>query len=517
MPYKFLLVLGVFTLVSGILYSLTPQKYRYLTLLAISTLCIVWMSGFGAIFILTTILTTYFTGILMDNIVAKNDTTGLEKAVRKQIKAKVKRQKKFVVLGYIVINLGILLTLKYFNFFSISTSQILNLFGINTVPLIFKLAVPFGLSYYTLQAISYVIDVFRGKYQSERNVLKLALFIAYFPQLHEGPFGRYDLLMPQMCSGKRITVDSLYKGIVRILWGMFEIFMVANRAAIISDSIFSNYQQYGGFTILLGGIAFTLQLYAEFVGYIDIVRGVSNIFGIELTKNFDMPFLAENVADFWRRWHISLGSFFRDYVFYPVSTSQWLRKLTKKMSFDVGSFVSVTVSLLVVWFLTGLWHGASEKYICYGLYYFLLILSFNILSPMVTELMLKHDINQQSKILKSVRIIKTWIFVLIGMIMFRAENMTVFFHMMGALFHSGEHFPLFQVLEGADFAALILSTLTMIAGAVLKLRHYDIAQKYNALMPYQRYIVCFFLFCVIMIFGAYGLDYIAPDPIYGGF
>ncbi len=517
MPYKFLLILVVFALVSGIAYQLTPRKYRYISLLAVSALCLVLMSGAAAVFLPVTVITTYLAGVMMDNITAKNDTSGMEKAEKKRIRAKVKRRKKLVVWGYVLINLGILLTLKYFNFFSTALSGGLNLLGLDTTPVILRLAVPLGLSYYTLQAISYVIDVFRGKYKAERNVLKLGLFIGYFPQLHEGPFGRYDHLMPQMSGGTPISVDSLYRGIIRILWGLFEIFMVANRAAILSDAVFSSYAQYGGFTIVFGGIAFTLQLYAEFVGYIDIVRGVSAIFGIELASNFDMPFLAENVADFWRRWHISLGAFFRDYVFYPVSTSKWLRALTKNLSFDTGNFVSVTLSLLAVWFLTGLWHGASAKYICYGLYYFLLIMGCNLLSPLTSELLLKLRVDPKNKLLRCVRIFFTWIFVLIGMTMFRAENMSVFFRMLGSLFRSGAPFPLLQILEGADLATLVLATLVMISGAFFKLRNIDLFGAYNALKPYQRYIVCFLLFCVVMIFGAYGLDYIAPDPIYGGF
>ncbi len=517
MPYKVLLALAIFLLVSGVLYAITPAKYRYLTLLIVSLLCIIWMSGYGAVFILATILTTYCSGIVMDKIVEQNDTKGLEKQVRKQIKAKVKRKKKVVVLVYLVINLGILLFLKYFNFFSLSATKLLNLFGADNAPFLLKIAIPLGLSYYTLQALSYVIDVFRGKYKAEKNILKLALFISFFPQLHEGPFGRYDLLMPQMCANKQITMDNLYNCVIKILWGLFKIFMVANRAAIISDAIFTNYTKYGGFTVLLGAAAFTLQLYAEFSGYIDIARGISKLFGIDLAKNFDMPFLAQNVADFWRRWHISLGAFFRDYVFYPVSTSKWLRKLTQKLSFDAANFVSVAMSLGIVWFLTGLWHGASEKYICYGLYYFLLIFAFNLLSPRVDKLLTNAGIRQDNKILMSVRVFKTWILVLIGMLMFRAENLSVFFSMIGSVFRSGEQFVLFQVIEAPDFFVLILSMLTMIAGAVLELYHFDIEQKFNQLTPYKRYAVCFFMFCVVMIFGAYGLDYIAPDPIYGGF
>lgn len=252
-------------------------------------------------------------------------------------------------------------------------------FAFDLVPKAMKIILPLGLSYYTLQSLSYVIDVFRGKYLAERDFLKLALFVSFFPQLHEGPFGRYDLLMDSMCKNEQIKKENIFNGIGRVLWGLFKIFMISNRACMISDAVFSNYARYSGWVVLLGGMAFTVQLYAEFSGYIDVATGISKVFGIELTRNFDLPFLARDVAQFWRKWHISLGSWFRDYIFYPVSTSKWLRKLTKKMNMAFADFTTITISLLAVWFLTGLWHGASIKYVCYGLYYFILMMVLNTL------------------------------------------------------------------------------------------------------------------------------------------
>lgn len=515
MSYQILEVLGLFVLFTALVYIVTPTKYRYILLLVASLIAMVSMSGWGVLFLFLTALSTYGAGLLLEGIAKKHPTKGLEKPERKRIKALVKRKKKWVVFAYCVLNLGILLVLKYFNFFVSSTAK---LFGVeDTSSLLLKVIVPLGLSYYTLQAMSYVIDVFRGKYKAERNFLKLFLFVAFFPQLHEGPFGRYDALMPQLESGKPLTIHNVYNGAMRILWGLFKIFMVANRAAILSDAVFGEYQKYGGFTILFGGAMFTLQLYAEFSGYIDLARGVARVFGIDLAQNFDMPFLAQNVADFWRRWHISLGAFFREYVFYPVSTSRVLAKATEKMSFEAGNFVTVTLSLFVVWFLTGLWHGANEKYICYGLYYFVLIVLFNILSPYVEKALQKAKIAPENKVLVSLRVLKTWILVLLGMILFRAENVSAFFAMFKSIFSAGEAFSILSAIELSDLIVLLLSTLVMIVGAILKLCHVDLEAKYDALPSYQRYILCFAIFILVTVFGAYGLDYLPPDPIYGGF
>lgn len=514
MPYQMLLMFGIFTVISFVLYIITPSKYRYLVLLLTSVCSFVAVSTYSSVFLLITILTTYGAGVWMDKIVSKHPTKGLEKSQRKQIKAKVKKKKKGVVFLYLFVNIGLLLVLKYFNFFYNSIGK---LFGEGESSSVLKIMLPLGISYYTLQAISYVIDVYRGKYKAEKNVLKLGLFVAFFPQLHEGPFGRYDLLMPQLTKGEQIKVNDFYNGTMTILVGLFKIFMIANRSAMISDSIFGNYENYGGFIILFGGVMFTLQLYAEFSGYIDIARGIAKIFGIDLAQNFDMPFLAQNVAEFWRRWHISLGAFFRDYVFYPVSTSKWLSACTKKMKMQMSNFVSITVSLLFVWFLTGLWHGASEKYICYGLYYFVLIVIYNLLSPLVEKLLDKMNVSKDNKILAILRIAKTLLLVLIGMIMFRAENMQVFADMFARIFQPSQSYPLFEIMDVEDFVVLIVSTLVMLLCAVLKLKNIDLWQKYYSLTPAKKYLVGFLLFLVVMIFGAYGLDYLPPDPIYGGF
>ncbi len=507
MPYAMLALFGIFAAVSIPAYAITTAKYRHVVLLLVSVACIGYYSPYGLLFMGITVVTTYFAGILMDEITKRNEIKGLEKQLRKQKRQEIKRKKKWVVFGYVVLNVGILFVLKYFHMF----------FSFNIVPAAMRVILPLGLSYYTLQSLSYVIDVFRGKYPAERDVLKLALFVSFFPQLHEGPFGRYDLLMSSMCKNEQIKKENLFNGIGRILWGLFKIFMVSNRAAMISDAIFNDYTRYSGWVILLGGMAFTVQLYAEFSGYIDVASGISKIFGIELTRNFDLPFLARDVAQFWRKWHISLGGWFRDYIFYPVSTSKWLRKLTKKMSMTFADFTTITVSLLAVWFLTGLWHGASMKYVCYGLYYFVLMMVLNTCGPLCSKLLVKLKIERENKLLIVLQMLKTQFFVLIGMIMFRASDFKVFLQMIANLFQKGEPFPLLKVIETPELIVLLGSLLVLVLSAVIKMKKIDIEKWFDSLETYQKYLVCFAAACVILIFGAYGLEYLPPDPIYGGF
>ena len=498
MTYGIIKLFALFSVLSLVLYFLAPKKYRHIALLIASLICVGYYSHGGVVYLLITIMTSYGAGLMMELINERHDTKGLEKSERKRIRALCKSRKKWVVLGYAIINIGILFSLKYYKMF----------FPTGEIPIFIKIAMPLGISYYTLQSLSYVIDVYRGKYKGENDIFKLALFIGYLPQLHEGPFGRYDAYIKDMCKNEPIKWNNFYNGCATILWGLFKIFMVANRAAIIADNVFSN-KEYGGFTIFLGGVAFTLQLYAEFSGYIDLARGISEIFDIKLAKNFDMPFIAKDVSEFWRRWHISLGEWFRDYVFYPVSTAKIFRK--------APDFITINCALLCVWFLTGLWHGASWKYVVYGLYYFVLMVILNLITPAFTKLCERFSIDGENKLFTVVRILLTQILVVIGMIMFRASDLNAFQEMMISMVKGGAGIDLLGVIDIKEFVVLLISLIVLILPAVLQTKGLVLREKYNEMSSIKKYLVCFGAVCFVIIFGAYGLDYIPPDPIYGGF
>lgn len=517
--YRMLIYLGIFLLITIVGYSFCPKAKRYIVLLTSSILFYAVYSKFAVIYLIITIITTYTFSNVIGNVKKKYDLTGLEKEEKKRIKAIIKSRKKLLLIIYMIVNIGILAIVKYFNFFADCTVGFLNIFELNVNAPVIKIILPLGISYYTLQALGYVIDVYRGKYLPDKNFLKLGLFIGFFPQLYEGPFGRYDDLIPQMISGDKIKSENVYSGILKILWGLFKLFMISNRAAIIADTVFKNYNQYGGIITVIGVAAFTIQLYAEFSGYIDISTGISEIFGVKLAANFDMPFLSQNVGEFWRRWHISLGTWFRDYVFYSVSTSKKFNKLGKKIkNAQFQNFIIITSSMFVVWFLTGLWHGASEKYIVYGLYYFVLMVLFNLLNPHVEKALERFKISSENKIVKTIRIAKTLILVGIGMMIFRAPNMNEFSKMFLSIFNlSKQGASIVPIIELKDLIALIVSLAVLIYTAVLKLKNKDFVLEFNTLSPYKKYWVCFVVFCIVVIFGAYGFGYLPPDPIYGGF
>ena len=435
----------------------------------------------------------------MDKIGEKHSTKGLEKPQRKAVKALAKKEKKRVVIGYIILNIGILFALKYSGMF----------IGTEHIPGIFKIAMPLGISYYTLQSLGYVIDVFRGKFKAESDPLKLALFVGFLPQLHEGPFGRYDIYKDDLFRNEPLKKDNVLNGLGIIVWGLFKIFMISNRAAMVSDYVFQNYKDYNGISVLVGGAFFTLQLYGEFSGYINIAEGISEIFGIHLVKNFNMPFIAKDVAEFWRRWHISLGSWFRDYIFYPVSTSKIFKK--------APDFLTINSALLSVWFLTGLWHGASYKYIVYGLYYFVLMVGLNVLGPKCNKLLGRFNISKENKGILLSQILFTQLLVVIGMIMFRALDLTVFWDMIVHIFKGGNSLELLNVIDLKELAVLILSVGILTVSSILEIKNISFRNYFNKMKPVEKYFVCFGAACFVIIFGAYGLDYMPPDPIYGGF
>lgn len=521
MAYQMIVYLAAYLLLTSIIYWICPQSKRYIVLLFTSILAYSIYNKAAALFMLVTILTTHFAAILIEKQGKKYVLSDYEKSERKKIKALIKKKKRLVVFAYCVINLGILFVLKYFNFFAATGVSLLSKLGADVTSPVIKILLPLGISYYTLQALGYVIDVYRGKYPAEKEILKTALFVSFFPQLYEGPFGRYDELMPQLCAGTPITSEKLYSGLLKLLWGAFKVFMVANRAAILSDEIFSNYEKYSGIVVFGAVIMFTIQLYAEFSGYIDMARGISEVFSVNLAENFDMPFFSQNVAQFWRKWHISLGSWFRDYIFYPVSTSKTLTHTVGKLKNSaLAGNITIFVSLFVVWFLTGLWHGASAKYIVYGLYYYVLMILFNLLNPPVEKLLSKCKISDENSVVKAIRIVKTLFLVLIGMLIFRAENLTVFSSMFLSLFKPVSVLPDIQkILSYKDLILLALSLAVIILSGVLKMKGITpkLLSKYNSLSSYIKYWICFGVLCVIIIFGAYGLGYAPANPIYGGF
>lgn len=265
------------------------------------------------------------------------------------------RRKQLLAIS-VVVNLSILGFFKYFNFFAESLADLLSLLGMQANPTTLQIILPVGISFYTFQTMSYTIDIYRNRLRPARTFLDFAVFVSFFPQLVAGPIERASNLIPQFEKPRRITVEQINTGLFLILWGLFKKMVVGDNAGLIADQIFNDYANYQGVDLLIGVLAFSIQIYGDFSGYSDIARGISRLMGFELMVNFRLPYFALNPTDFWQRWHISLSSWLRDYLYIPLGGN---RK---------GTFKTYR-NLFVTMLLGGLWHGAAWNFVIWGAFH----------------------------------------------------------------------------------------------------------------------------------------------------
>lgn len=308
---------------------------------------------------------------------------------------------KFWLITNIVINLGILATFKYYDFF---VSEFGALLGISTESLLLRIILPVGISFYTFQALSYSIDVYRGNIKPTKDIIAFFAFISFFPQLVAGPIERATNLLPQFLQKRTFSYEQGVDGMRQILWGLFKKIVIADNCAIYVDQVWSTYDTQSGSTLLLAAILFTFQIYGDFSGYSDIAIGTAKLFGIKLMRNFNNPYFSRDIAEFWRRWHISLTSWFRDYVYIPMGGN---RQGLSRTVFNT----------LIVFLICGLWHGANWTYLVWGLYNVLLYLPLILLgkskrykdSPLIWQ--------------QLPQMLLTFVLVTIGWIIFRAPSL----------------------------------------------------------------------------------------------
>ena len=319
---------------------------------------------------------------------------------------KLQRRKKLITTANIVLNLLILAVFKYYDFFVTEFAQ---LFHISTDGLLLKVILPVGISFYTFQALSYSIDVYRGKIEPTKDIIAFFAFISFFPQLVAGPIERATNLLPQFLKKREFHFYTAADGMRQILWGLFKKIVVADNCAVYVDEVFKNYTDQSGSTLLLAAIFFTFQIYGDCSGYSDIAIGTAKLFGIKLMRNFNIPYFSRDIAEFWRRWHISLTTWFRDYVYIPMGGSR-------------VSKVNVIRNTFVIFLLSGFWHGANWTFIAWGAYHAILFL------PLILTGKNRKYTNQvaEGRILPTLKecgqMFLTFFLVVFGWIVFRAES-----------------------------------------------------------------------------------------------
>jgi len=520
-----------FVAITCILYFIFPKKAKWVVLL-VSSYIYYWISSNKLIvYLLITTLSIYLLALWMGKIdkQTKEKCKAIEsKEERKVIKNKAKIKKKWIIVLAVTINFGILVILKYFNFIAGNLNSLLKLLNFSIEIPFQKFIIPLGISYYTLQSISYVIDVYRGKYEPDKNLGRVALFVSFFPQIVQGPIGRYEHLAYQLYEPHEFEYKRVKFGIQLMLWGYFKKMVIADRAALFVNEVFLNYSQYEGIPTLLAAIFYTVQIYAEFSGCMDIVRGTAQIVGIDMAKNFERPFFSKDVQEFWRRWHITLGAWLKDYIFYPISFSKLTLKITtftKKIFKNsyISKVIPVAFALFFVWFGNGIWHGASWKYICYGLYYYSIMITGMLLEPIGKGIIKLLKINTEVFSYKLWQIVRTTGFVIIGMLIFRAPSINQAIDMFTNIFSSQNISMLFngKILTigflKKDFFILVIGIIIMFLVSLLQEKGHHIREDISKQNLPFRWGIYYTVIFAIIIFGIYGPGYNVSDFIYGQF
>lgn len=323
-----------------------------------------------------------------------------------------RRKAKLFLWLSIVNNLGILGVFKYYNFFAFEFQRAFELLGIHSNPVLLNVALPIGISFYTFHGMSYVFDIYRGRQKPVSNFVEYAVFVAFFPLLVAGPIERANHLLPQVQKSRTFNYIQAVQGCRLILWGLFKKVVIADSLAGYVDSLFENYSHYNGLSLIIGAIAFSIQIYGDFSGYSDIALGTAKLFGFELLSNFRFPYFSRDIAEFWRRWHISLSSWFRDYLYIPLGGSK------------LGKLKSVR-NTFVIFLVSGFWHGASWNFIVWGG-----IHALGFLPLLLLDRNRKHvnNVVAHDRMLPSLKELwqmgVTFIFVTIAWVFFRADGLT---------------------------------------------------------------------------------------------
>ena len=521
--------LVIFFPASLILYSIVPQKAKKYFLL-IESFVFYWLiSGNLIIYLILSILSIHYFALWLDRINTQKDAAvkAAESENRKEIKKQYVAKSRRVLALAADLHIGILLVLKYSPFFTGNINSLFEFFGFSfrfDVPSYLQ---PIGISFFSLQAFSYVFDVYRGTTKADDNIFRLGLFMSFFPQIVEGPICRYEQTAMKLWNVEKIRYENLVLGLERFAYGLLKKIVIADRLNAPVKEMFNNYNEYPGGTVVIAAVFYTIQLYADFSGAMDAVMGVAQIFGVEMPENFRRPFFSKTISEFWQRWHITLGAWFRDYIFYPVTMSKPMKKLTssarKKLGNHFGPLLAGSIALFCVWLCNGLWHGAGWTYIFFGMYHFVLILIGSMVAPLVSAVNKKLHINPEWFGYRLIQIIRTFVFVVIGELFFRAETLSDGFGMIKKAV-TDFTFPTIGDFLGSTFkishggiVSLGVALALVFVISLLNEKGVNVRESLRKRNVVLRWILLYLMVMFIFVFGAYGPDYIPVDPIYANF
>ncbi len=471
----------LFFFIVFLVYHCLPLKVRWVVLLIGSlSYILVADEAYLILYPVVTIAITWICAVRIESLGAEGN----------EIKRRV------YLLTALICDLGALIVLRYINL---------------------GLLAPLGISFYTLSIIGYLLDIYYGIDKAEKNYLKLLLFGTFFPLLISGPIIRYRDTGVKLCEGHNLDYKKLTYGAQRVLWGFFKVLVISERLAVISDTIFDNHSAYPGIYVLIAAITFTLRLYTNFSGSMDIVLGLALTLGIELPENFKRPFFSQTIQEFWQRWHITLGEWLRDYILYSTLRSNAFTKLNAKLKEKYGKKkgknMTTYLAMMILWIIAGIWHGGGWNYIwgvgiLQGIY-------------IITGEMLKNG-SKGPKLSPFIRRVRTFILMAFALLFFRASSIRVGFDMIRQLFTEWNLKVLYDgsLLELGlgikDIVILVFALLILLIASVLQEKK-SICDRLATMNIVIRWSILFAGLFAVIIFGNYGPGYDAAEFIYQGF
>lgn len=525
----------IFVLVLLVLYYIVPKRFQWGLLLVANFMFYYSAGATFPIFILVTSFTVYLAGWKMGKYdeqlecymeqIKNGEIEKPSKEEKKAYKKSINRKKKISMLLCLILNIGILVAVRYTNFAIYNFNNLLRLNGRQIISYV-NLIVPMGISFYTFQAVGYLLDVYWNKCKPQKNFFRFTLFVSFFPQLIQGPISRYENLSKTLYEEHSFDWKQIRFGLERILWGYFKKLVVADRIGVAVGMLTSDPEYYTGAFIAITMLFYAVQLYADFTGGIDITIGIAQSLGIHLEENFIRPYFSKNIAEYWRRWHITMGTWFRDYLFYPLSISRPVKGITKfcKKHFGmaVARRVPVYIVTILLWLGTGIWHGAAWFYVVWGLSNGVIILLSEEFTPLYKKF---HDMFPRltgSWAYKAFQVVRTFCLMCCLRLFDNYRDVTVAGKQ---LIHMFTKFQLQDVtkqelidlgLTQADYIVVLFGVIIMFFVSLAG-RNGSVREKISKQSYIVRYAIYVILFFSVLLLGKYGVGFDSQQFIYNQF
>ena len=460
MVFSSMTFIWIFLPILLFVYYISKEKYRNIILLIFSLIFYSWGEPKYIVLMLISILVNYIFGRILD-------------------KCNKKKNKTIVLIFSIIFNLGLLVYFKYFNFIA---TNIDNIIGNNVIPNK-NIVLPIGISFYTFQIMSYIIDLYRGDIKVQKNLLNLALYISFFPQLIAGPIVKYKDIDEQL-QKRTVTIEKFSNGIKRFVYGLAKKVIFANTLAYIADTIFNSNIEFLNMPIAwLGAICYTLQIYFDFSGYSDMAIGLGKMFGFEFMENFNLPYISESITEFWRRWHISLSTWFKEYLYIPLGGNR-------------KGKIRTYINLLIVFFATGIWHGASWNFVVWGL--------FNGFFLVIERIKLKELLDKNK--LKFINHIYALLVIIFGWVLFRADTLKSALQYMKIMISPSKQLVNFDTSLIINNRNIMMIIVVILFSGILQTIFNKLKNKEKIKEIYHRYfeviVICLLMFVSIMMLAS---------------